>query len=304
MDLFWRHNAWYRQKFGDVKRIKKQLVFNLDIVNTGSNSAYYGFDYANVLVKGANFAMRPQSLPQDLAMLKMFEGYIKPKGTILVPLGPFSSCYKTYSQNDLERYYGVWRQGLIDNFNLEKSEEYLGMMNSPMRNAPVQMIKGFARSFVSFALRRKDKIEYAFQPMSELQLESDAEHWIEGWKRQFKIDDLDGGIPTHILEGRKKRVKTLKEIIDFCKDREFGLVFVMPPITKYLSNKLSASFRKNYIYSFLEEAGAKDIPFLDYLCDDELSNPMFFFNSFFLNRKGRTLFTERVITDAARLCVR
>lgn len=291
-------NVWYRQKFGDVKRIKKQLVFNLDVVNTGSNSAYYGIDYTSVQVKGANLAMRPQSLPQDLNMLKMFESYIKPKGVILVPLGPFSSCYKTYSQNDLERYYGVWHPGLIENFDIEKCENYWRVMNSPLRNAFVPIIKGFVRTFINFVLQGKDKNEYDFQPLNELQLEKDAEQWIDGWKKQFEIDDLNDKLPSHILEGREKRIATLGELITFCKDREFKLVFVMPPVTKYLSSKFSKTFRKNYIYSFLAEAGAKDIPFLDYLDDGELSDSDLYFNSFFLNKRGRKVFTGRVLKDA------
>lgn len=292
------HNAWYRLKFGDVHRIKKQLVFNLDVINTGSNSAYYGFDYTSVQVKGANLAMRPQSLPQDLNMLKMYESFLRSKGTIIVPLCPFSSCYKTYSQSYLERYFGVWHPGLIENFEISKCEKYWREMNSPLRNTPVPMIKGFAQSFINFVLRRKEKIKYDYQPMNKRQLDADAEQWVQGWQKEFKIDNLDSDLPTHILEGRKKRIATLKELITFCKEREFKLVFVMPPITDHLSSKFSETFFKNYIHSFLDESGAKDISFLNYLNDKELSNPDLYFNSFFLNKMGRKLFTERVLKDA------
>lgn len=295
------HNSWYRQKFGDVHRIKKQLVFNLDVVSTGSNSAYYGFDYASVHVKGANLAMRPQSLPQDLNMLKMYESYLKPKGTVLVPLCPFSSCYKTYSQSDMERYFGVWHPGLIENFDIAKCENYWRIMNSPLRNAPIPMMKGFVRSVLNFILRRKEKIECDCQPMNKLELEADAEQWIQGWKRQFKIDDLNAELPSHVLNGRAKRIKTLNELIAFCEEREFKLVFVMPPVTKFLSNKFSEIFRRDYIYSFLEDAGAKEIPFLNYLEDERLSSSDLYFNSFFLNKKGRKMFTEKVLKDVGVL---
>lgn len=298
------YNSWYQQKFGDVKRIKGQLVFNLDVLNTGSNSAYYAFDYTSVQVKGANLAMRPQSLPQDLNMMKMYESYLRPRGTILVPLCPFSSCYKTYSPNDKERYYGVWHPGLIEDFNLEECEKYWQIMNSPLKMAPVPMIKGFIHSIINFILCKKEKIKHTSQPMSVRQLEADAEYWVEGWKKLFKIDDLDCEMPSHILEGRAKRIKTLKEIVEFCKEREFKLVFVMPPVTKYLSSKFSKKFRKNYIYSFLEESGAKDICFLNYFDDEDLMDSNLYFNSFFLNKKGRRVFTERVMRDVEEISVK
>ena len=293
----YRKNTFYTQAFGDSSRINKQLKFDLDIMNTGSNSACFGIDYSGTNIHGANLAMRPQSLNQDLNMLKMFESYLKPKGTILVPLGPFSSCYKTYKNVDLERYYTLWHPALIENFDINKCEELWRIKNNPLKYKPKEMLKGYVRFIVRKLLGKKDMFDIYQQPMNAEQLEQDAQRWIDGWKKQFNIQDLEAPLTEHILEGRQKRIKTLKKIVSFCKDREFSLVFVIPPITKYLSNKLTPKFRELYINSFLMEAGAEKIPFLNYLDDEELQKPEYYFNSFFLNKKGRKVFTERVIRD-------
>ena len=291
----YRKNTFYTQAFGDGSRINKQLKFDLDIINTGSNSAYFGIDYSGSNIHGANLAMRPQSLNQDLNMLKMFESYLKPKGTILVSLCPFSSCYKTYKNVDLERYYTLWHPALIENFDINKCEELWQIKNNPLKYKPKDMLKGYIRFIVRKLLGKKDMFDMSKQPMSAEQLEQDAQRWIDGWKKQFNIQDLEAPLTEHVLEGRQKRIETLKEIVSFCKDREFNLVLVIPPVTKYLSSKITPKFRELYINSFLTEAGAENIPFLNYLDDEELQNPKYYFNSFFLNKWGRKVFTERVI---------
>lgn len=285
--------------FDDANRITKQLSFNLDIVNTGSNSSFYGFDYVGLNIRAANFAMRPQSLNQDLNMLKMFESYIKPKGTILIPLCPFSSCLKTYSPADLERYYTLWHPALIENFDMAKCERLWNIKQHPLKNCKASMLKGYVRYLLNAAKRRKKPEELDYQPMKTVQLENDAAAWIDGWKKQFNIQDLEAPLPAHIKEGRQKRIDTLKEIVSFCKDREFNLVFVIPPTTKFLSQKLTTKFRELYIYSFLREAEATNIKLLDYLDNENLCNSEYYFNSFFLNKQGRKVFTEKVLLDLA-----
>ena len=108
---------------------------------------------------------------------------------------------------------------------------------------------------------------------------------------------MDASLPRHIIEGRKKRIAVLKEMITFCKEREFQPVIVLPPVTDYLSSKFSETFRNNYIYSFLKEADVLDIPFLNYLDDKRFKDPTLYFNSFFLNRTGAGKFTKVVLED-------
>lgn len=163
----------------------------------------------------------------------------------------------------------------------------------------IQLFKGMIRNIKSIIRRRKRPEKYTYQPMNNKQLEKDAMQWINGWKKQFNITDMDAPLPIHIKKGREKRVSILKDIISFCKERDLRPVIVLPPITQHLSSKMSETFRQNYIYSFLEEVDSCSTPFLNYL-DDNRFQDKDFFNSFFLNKEGAKKFTKIVYDEIVK----
>jgi hypothetical protein len=63
-----------------------------------------------------------------------------------------------------------------------------------------------------------------------------------------------------------------------------------------LSSWYTEKFKKLFFYDFLQEVD-RDVPVLDYLIDEELSNSSLYFNSFFMNKRGRIVFSERVLRD-------
>lgn len=291
------NNLYYNQLFKDCRKFWNFREFNLNIVNLGSNSALYGFDYSVSSLKGANWAMGPQSLNQDLAILKTYYSFIGPRGTVLVPLCPYSSCLKSYKDTEVLKYYTILHPGVIENFSIEKQTEAYQLKQNPYKYAKKQMFKGLLKSIKRRISFHKLPENLTYQPLSNEQLKSDAKSFIEGWKKQFKIADMNAPIPSHIKEGRKTRILTLKEIIQFCEDRNLNYYLVIPPVTKYLSSYFTETFKQNYIYSFLEEVNVKTERVLDYLSDKELQDKELYFNSFFLNKRGRKLFTEIVLKD-------
>ena len=90
-------------------------------------------------------------------------------------------------------------------------------------------------------------------------------------------------------------------MIRFCDERDFRMFVVLPPVTSQLSSKFTETFRENYMYSFLREAGLTEDRFLNYLEDEELQKPENFYNSLFLNKKGGELFTQKVLTQIGLL---
>jgi hypothetical protein len=134
-------------------------------------------------------------------------------------------------------------------------------------------------------------------PMSLEELEKDADKWINGWKRQFSIQYLDAPISEKNKDAIAYNAKLLEEMISFCLERNLKPVIVMPPVTKALNSKFTEKFCELYIYSVIRDANKKEVPFLNYFFDDRFSDNKLFFNSFFLNIKGRRLFTETVLRD-------
>lgn len=294
-------NEYYKSRFGYSYKFWQSFPFNLDVINLGSNTGLFGFKYDNLPLKCANWAMSPQSLNQDLAILKTYSSFVGPRGTILVPLCPYSSCLKSYTDTELEKYYTILHPGVIDNFSLDKQKNIYNFKLHPYKAAPKQMIKGLMGTMKKKLMMRKSPLEYDTCPLSEVQMEKNAEQFIAGWKKQFRIVDMDSERPAHINEGRKQRIATLREINNFCEDRGFMMYIVLPPISKALSEKMSSTFRDNYIYSFLKEAGIRNSQFMNYIDDPLLQKNEYFYNSLFLNKTGGEAFTRRVLEDIGLL---
>ena len=85
------------------------------------------------------------------------------------------------------------------------------------------------------------------------QLDEDAKRWIDGWKRQFSIENFDAPLTPQNQEGRKFRINLMRELIDFCLERGYKPVYVIPPVTSHLSNYYTPQFESTYVYGFLKE---------------------------------------------------
>ena len=88
----------------------------------------------------------------------------------------------------------------------------------------------------------------------------------------------------------------MRTMVDFCLERGYKPVYVIPPVTKHLSNYFTSSFNETYIYSFLREVD-RNLLLLDYSKDENFQKDDLYFNSFFMNQKGREMFTKRVLKD-------
>ena len=128
-------------------------------------------------------------------------------------------------------------------------------------------------------------------------LEVNAYNFINNWKQQFSISDLDTPVSPKNKDCIVYNTNLLKEMISFCIERNLKPVIVIPPVTRALSSKFSETFRENYIYSFIKEANTNQVVFLNYFDDERFIDSNLFFNSFFLNLNGRKIFTSQVLSD-------
>ena len=143
--------------------------------------------------------------------------------------------------------------------------------------------------------RRDPQLDY--NPMDVNELERDAKRWISGWKKQFGIADFDAALTDENRIGREYRVGLMRNLIDFCEERGYKPVYVIPPVTEHLAKYFTPKFEERYIYDYLKDVG-RDVVLLDYSKDKIFrQDDSLYFNSFFLNRKGRQLFTRRVLED-------
>ena len=92
------------------------------------------------------------------------------------------------------------------------------------------------------------------------------------------------------------RIDVMQKLIDFCTERNYKPVYIIPPTTEYLAEYFTDDFQRIYIYDFLKQVN-RNIPIFDYSQSKELMNKDFYFNSYFLNKHGAKVFTQKVIKD-------
>ncbi len=272
------NNEWYR--------IHEER--NYDIVNVGSSSALYAFDYSQSPVKAFNWALQPQSMEYSYKLLLNFHSILRPKGIILIPLGPFSglSLSGKWAQTANDKYFGILYPELIDNYEAVSKRR-----NYPLFSSPLIAIKRLLKDIPAKPATLHER-RALYQTN---QYAKDAKRWIQIWKNEFGIKDLDSELTPDNKEGMKHRIALLHEMIEFCLERDLKPVIVNPPVHSELNKYFSSTFKQHYIYQFVEKANTDKIPFIDYMDSPDFVDDSLFTNSFFLSKKGALLFTDKVL---------
>lgn len=275
-------NVWYR----------KHDERNFDLINLGSNSSKYAFNYSDLDIKAMNWAPDSQTLIDDYKLLRNYHSILKTGGIVLISIMPFTSINKKTGFMDVFKYYLNLDKTLIDkNF---RRKCYL------FANFPILFGKTAIKAFIKIILRKDKKRIEPYQvlnnPMSDTELEADAIRWIDGWKKQFNITDLDAPLTEDNKKGREIRIQVMRNLIDFCTERGYKPVYVITPETDFLSRYFTKEFKKTYIYDYLNQVN-RNILLLDYTENTELKDKNLYFNSYFFNERGSKMFTEKVLKD-------
>lgn len=295
-------SIWYRSKFVDFNhQIYPDNVWyrehddrNFDVVNLGSSGGKWAFDWNAVGVKGMNWAQQPQTLIDDFRLFRNFHSILKKDGVVLITIMPFSGLNKKTGVMDtfkyLETFYWDVQQELPYLAEAQRLRSYPILFGKPAIKAGIKHLLGRERTAVDV----RQTLDH--NPMSAEELERDAENWIRGWARQFGISDFEAPLTQENQAGWKVRIQVMRELIDFIVERGYRPVYVIPPVEHHLAIRFTPRFRELYIMNFLKEVD-RPVKLLDYTNDPDFSSVDYFFNSFFLNKKGRELFSRRVWHD-------
>jgi len=277
-------NVWYRNH--DER--------NFDVVNLGSSGGKWAFDYTDTGIKGMNWAQQPQTLLEDFNLLRHYHSILRKNGYVLIIIMPFTGLNKSTGLRDAMKYLKIETQGqAIQPYMYKKAQRYA--------QYPILFGKPAIKALLKYLLGRESKPQIHpstldHNPMNEEQLLQDAKRWMNGWKKQFSIDDFEAPLTEQNQRGRDYRINLMRELIDFCRERSYQPVYIIPPVTEYLANEFTPKFRQIYIYDYLKQVD-RDIPLLDYSEDKDLMEPSLYFNSFFFNKRGRIEFTSCVLKD-------
>ena len=280
--------AWFENTadFAGCKRIAGNSRFDLDLVNLGSSSGYYAFNYEATGVEGLNLATPKQSLWEDYEMIRNYFSYLHEGAVVLIPLCLFTALEGEDAVFP-DKYYVLFQSESIPNYSWKRKLQVLNIYNNPIKYIP-------AYSFIREVFRPLKK---RTKSLSTYQLADDANRWIEDWKKEFSIIDFNRPLSLRNQDNYTSASDMLNRIVQFCYSRKFRPVIVLPPVSKSLSSLYDDKMRKLLISDFVYKSVSDDTPFLNYLDDEQFIDDSLFRNAFILNEKGASEFTQRVISD-------
>lgn len=289
-----RRTHWFNEElFPDCRKFWNYNTFNTDVINLGSTSGYYAFDYEGLPIKGGNFALRHNPLSGDQAILKNYFGYLNPKGShVIIPLCVFSSLAGSYDFME-DRFYTLIYPSSIPHFSYRRQQQIKAIAASPIRRFPLW----------SFYTELRAQLRgTGHSTLTEEQMKADAERWIKGWKHEFALSDFSQLLSLFNKDGVNDAAEILNDIISFCKERKIKPVIMIPPMYHTLAEEFDEKARQLFVYDLIEKIEDKTVQFYNYMDDSRFSrDSSLFMNSFFLNKKGAKKFTRIALTDIGLL---
>lgn len=293
MNKLVQRTNWYQNQIADGLKFRKQIPFNLDVCNLGSNSAKFAFSYEGTGLKGENWAVGPQTLSYDFRILKNYSSYLKEGATVLIPFCPFSGCVKDYEDDSANhKYYSFLNPILIVNYLQSTKDKVMQFVNTPFQISPLTAIKRLIKDVPA-----TDYIMLSSNSMDMESLDNDANKYLDSWKNEFSILDLDAPVSEQNKGCIAYNANLVTDMISFCLERDLKPVLVLLPTTSALSSKLTERFRESYIYPLIRNDYTHQVTVLNYLDDARFSDNGFFLNSLFLNAKGRKILTAVLLKE-------
>ncbi len=285
-----RRGYWYDNVFmPDTRKLNVYSTFNTRVVNLGSTSAVYAFDYSGLGVKGANWALRRNPLAGDLAVLKNYSSYLdEKKSTVIIPLCPFSALSGSYEPFE-ERYYSILYASSIPGYSYVHAVQAQEKVMNPVMYYPWYAL------FTDFwhMIFKSESTS-----LTEEKMVVDAQNWVNNWLHEFSLKDFSTPLSLVNKYNIGEAEKCLNELLVYCKEKNIEVVLAVPPMYRTLSSKFTEEIQKR-LFGDLERL-AKDhgIKFMNYMNDQEFSqNRTYFRNSYLMNKLGAKAFTKRILTD-------
>lgn len=290
-----KQTNWYRSSIPNIENYPNDKWYrvhhdrNYDVVNLGSSSALFCFNYEGLDIKAFNWALKPQSMEYSFKVLKQYFSILRQNGIVIIPFSPFSGLSVTgkWAKMANDKYYHILDSALIDNYpSVANRREH------PLLASTKSSIK-YLINDTSFA----DMYSYNVQCRTDEEFSASAKQWIGIWMRNFDITDLNEQLSDENLERRRLRLKTVQDIIDFCTERDLRPVIVLPPVHQSLYEHFTDTFVQNYITSFLKDLDKPFVKVFNYLNVQIFSKGEFFRDAYIMNEKGAKLFTMQVLND-------
>lgn len=291
LNALYKHTNSYQNIFADTGKFKNDALIptNLQLVNLGSNHPKFGFDYDGLDVKAMNWAVGPQSLEYDFAILRKECHHLADKAVVLIPICVLKFFLYRHPFNEHLKYYGILPKEDIANYSDRAKFRNIAF---PLWFHPMNL-----KRLIKDVPNKNAQLLWNKNPMNDAQLKADANFWINCWNREFDID-----IDHLVLSDRNKKdiqfnINLLHKMIQFCLDRNLQPVVCVLPVSSYLGEKFSDSFLEEQILAYINQANTQNCPVFNYLKDKRFTDSSLYINSFFFNLRGRKMFTKAMVEE-------
>lgn len=257
------------------KHLDSVCAEELDIVNLGTGMGYYDFCYEDVSIKGFNFALTQQNLFFDYQLLYKYSFKLKRDSFICIVLPYFIFCADRIKEIELiyERYYFLLPKERVELYCKVSYEEWKSK-NLSITN-------------------EDDSLRAA---LNSKEMEIQVENAIMDWEKKLQIVSIESGeLTLHAQREIENSSKWLVEILEYCKDKQFEPVIIVPPMSQILLDKISIEFRKTHYYDVLEHYVPSDVRVLDYSKNRYFCAPQLYGWPGFLVKNAAKEFTKDVL---------
>ena len=152
--------------------------------------------------------------------------------------------------------------------------------------------------YVLCDVKKDTRLELTENPMKDAaSLNKDADRWIECWNREFDITLPMPNLSEENKSDIQQNIRILREMLEYCKMHNFKPIITILPVTDYLSSRFTDEFIQEHILRYINAANSVKVPVLNYLNDKRFTASELYINSFFMNKKGRKMFTKEIINN-------
>lgn len=291
-NAIYKRTNHFNNQFVDVRKYWDMTTFpnNLQVVNLGSNHPKFGFDYSETGIKAVNCAVGPQTLEYDFAILRKITPYLTKDAFVIIPICLLKLfLYRQKSRSTHAKYYTFLAKEDIVGYS---KMEQIKLLKFPLIFNP-RLLR-----FVLRDVKKDTRLELTENPMKDAAtLNKDADCWIDCWNREFDIT-----LPTPNLSEENKsdiqqNIRILREMLEYCKMHNFKPIITILPVTDYLSSRFTDEFIQEHILRYIDAANSVKVPVLNYLNDKRFTASELYINSFFMNKKGRKMFTKEIVKN-------
>ena len=286
-NALYKRTNHYNNQFVDVRKYWDMSTFpkDLQVVNLGSNHPKFGFDYSETGLNAMNCAVGPQTLEYDFAILRKITPNLASGAIVIIPICLLKFfLYRQKSRSVHAKYYTfLSREDIVGYSKLEQ----IRLLKYPLIFNP-RLLR-----FVIRDVPKDTRLELTENPMKDtVALNKDADNWINCWNREFNISLPNPKLSKENESDISQNICILREMLEYCKLHNFKPIITILPVTKYLSSRFTDEFINEHILRYIVAANSVNAPVLNYLMDERFTAPELYINSFFMNRRGRRLFSQ------------